>query len=185
MRNTKILALVEAAAMIALATILSLLKVVQLPQGGSVTAVSMLPLIILALRRGPVWGIGSGLIYAFIQLLLHGGLASPVPTFGGLMLELLFDYLLAFGVLGLAGFFRKTRTGLLISIPLCIGLRLLSHTIAGVVVWGSYAPEGVNIWWYSFLYNGSYMGLELVFTLVVAFLLGTTVPRLITPHKAS
>ena len=94
-RNPKVLA--EMAIFTALATALSTIVVYVLPQGGSITFASMVPIIWLALRRGPKVGIVTGVIYGLIQFIMLPYAIDPI--------QVLLDYPLAFGVLGLAGFF--------------------------------------------------------------------------------
>lgn len=177
MRSKQTVALVESAILVAIAFVLSYLKV-SLPQGGSVTAVSMLPLLLIGYRRGLTWGVSSGVVYGFLQILQHGGLSSPAKELQSFLLELLLDYLIAFAVLGLSALFRKLKYGLPICVPVCLGLRFFCHFLSGIVVWGSYTPEGMNVAWYSFLYNGSYMGLEIIITLAVVLLLMKATPKL-------
>ena len=68
--QTKTRKLIEASLMIAVATVLSLLKILDLPYGGSVTLASMLPIVIIACRNGVGWGLASGAVYGAIQQLL-------------------------------------------------------------------------------------------------------------------
>ena len=79
------------------------------------------------------------------------------------------DYPLAFGCLGLAGFFQKRWT--LAGVVVCITGRFIMHLISGVLFFASFAPEGMNPWVYSAIYNGSYMIPELGISLFVIFLL--------------
>ena len=95
-RNPKVLA--EIAIFTALATALSLIVIYVMPQGGSITLASMVPIIWLALRRGPKIGIATGILYGIIQFMLLPYAIDPV--------QVLLDYPLAFAVLGLAGFFQ-------------------------------------------------------------------------------
>ena len=67
---TKTRRLVECAILVAMATVLSVFRLAELPYGGSITMASMLPLIIIAYRHGPLWGFGAGLSYGIIQQLL-------------------------------------------------------------------------------------------------------------------
>ena len=90
-RNPKVLA--EIAIFVSLATALSLIVVYTLPQGGSITAASMVPILWLALRRGPKVGIAAGVLYGLIQLGLLPYVIDPV--------QLLLDYPLALVFLAL------------------------------------------------------------------------------------
>ncbi len=157
--------LTEAGLMIAAAQILSYVKVYEAPYGGSVTAGSMIPIIVFALR----WGLKSGLIagtaYGILQFLLGGEIYSLH------IVSVLFDYVVAFGLLGLAGIFRSNIKGVFTGTCLGIIGRFICHVISGVVVWAAYAPEGMDPLFYSIVYNGSYLLPEMVITLVIVGIL--------------
>lgn len=156
--------LIEAGIMIALAQVLSYFKLYHAPFGGSVTAGSMIPIILFAIR----WGVGPGMLagvcYGLLQFIL-----DPDHVFH--IVSILFDYILAFGALGLAGIFRKNVFGIILGIFVGIFARFICHIISGVVVFASYAPEGMNPWIYSILYNGAYLLPELVISLIIVGLL--------------
>ena len=172
-RSRNLKALAECAILVALATVLSFIIIWEMPQGGSITAVSMLPLVILGLRRGPKWSFASCLVYGAIQFVIG-------KQFSVHILSILFDYVFAFGMLGVAGFFRGRSWGIWAAIPAAFFGRFVCHFISGVIVWASYAPEGMPVWLYSILYNGGYMGVELILTLAVAAVLRLSLPRLLT-----
>ncbi|HYE84336.1 MAG TPA: energy-coupled thiamine transporter ThiT [Clostridia bacterium] len=157
--STRMLA--EAGIMIAAAQILSYVKIYEAPYGGSVTAGSMVPIILFSLR----WGVKSGLLaavaYGILQLLIGG----EVYTLH--IASVLFDYVIAFGLLGLAGVFRNSAKGTLMGTCLGVLGRFICHVISGVVVWASYAPEGMHPLDYSIVYNGSYLLPELIITLIM------------------
>lgn len=175
--NTRIL--VEGAVMVALATVLSFIRVFQLPWGGSVTLLSMLPIFIFSIRRGVRSGLVVSFVYALIQFFqgIMDGLFSWGLTPAMLIGSILLDYILAFFVLGIAGIFRKKgKVGWIAGIILASVLRFVSHFLSGVVIWGSFGKlwDGFytkNIWIYSFLYNGCYMLPEMVFCVVGAIIL--------------
>ncbi len=152
--------MVEAGIMIALAQILSYVKVFEAPYGGSVTAGSMVPIIIFSLRWGFKNGLLAGLAYGALQFILG-------PKYSYHIVSLLFDYFVAFSVLGFAGLFNNTRVGSLLGSGLCIFLRFVCHVISGVVVFASYAPETMNPLWYSVLYNAGYLLPEMAISLLV------------------
>jgi thiamine transporter len=83
--------------------------------------------------------------------------------------QVFLDYPLAFGCLGLAGFFQKRW--MLLGVVVAVTGRFIMHLISGALFFASYAPVGMNPWVYSAIYNGSYMLPELVITLFVVFLL--------------
>ena len=177
MKNTKLKTLVEGAIMIALATVLSLIKIYKLPWGGSITLLSMLPIAVFSLRHGVYKGLGVSFVFALIQLfqgIVFDGLfawgLTPLMLIGCIML----DYILPFTSLGIAGIFReKGLAGQLIGITIAILSRLLCHFLSGVVIFASMGMlwEGFyteNSWIYSIIYNASYMLPELIFTLIGA-----------------
>ncbi len=100
MRNNKTRMLVEAGIMMALAYVLSLVVVFQMPNGGTITAGSMIPILIFAFRWGGIQGMFVGSIYGVIQFMLG-------PKYSFHIVSILFDYVVAFGALGLAGFFKN------------------------------------------------------------------------------
>ena len=153
--------LAEIAIFVALATALSFIIVFQLPEGGSITLASMVPIIWLALRRGPKIGLFAGAVYGLVQLVV-------MPQIYYLP-QVLLDYPLAFGCLGLAGFFRKRWV--LAGVVVAITGRFIMHLISGALYFASFAPAGMNPWVYSALYNGSYLLPELGISLFVIFLL--------------
>jgi len=177
-------ALVESALLIAVGFVLSYIKLVDLPQGGSVTALSMLPLLLIGLRHGPKWGLCGGFVYACLQM-LQSFWPPPSGTVIAYIAVILLDYILAFSVLGISGFFRGRRYGLAYAAPLCIFLRFVCHFFSGILIW-SYYVEEQSAWIYSLIYNGSYIGIELVLTTVISVILCKTAPMLVnTPetHK--
>lgn len=195
MSNTKTKKLVEGAAMIALATVLSFIPFYKLPWGGSVTFLSMLPIFVYSIRWGLKPGFAVSFAYSLIQLFqgiidgLFGWGLTPVSLIACIFL----DYILAFSVLGFAGIFRtKKLGGCVCGIVLATVLRFLVHFISGVLIWHSFGSlwDGFyteNEWLYSLLYNGAYMLPELIITVIGAiiilsvpstrkFLLNTTEP---------
>jgi thiamine transporter len=156
--SVKIIA--EIAMVVALSTALSFIKLFELPQGGSVTAGSMVPLLLLALRRGPVIGLFGCTLYGAIQFMIEPYVFLPV--------QVLLDYPIAFGVLGFAGFFVSYP---LLGVVTGIGGRFIAHLVSGAVFFAEYAPEGMNPWMYSAIYNGSYLLFEIVISGVLTYLL--------------
>ena len=93
-KSSKIHILTESAIMVALATVLSMFKVWEAPYGGSVTVLSMAPIIILSMRRGVKVGLLAGFAHSLIQLLLGLGTVAYVPTPAGIVICVLTDYIL-------------------------------------------------------------------------------------------
>jgi thiamine transporter len=156
--STKIIA--ETVMFVALATILSYIKLFRLPQGGSVTAASMVPILWLALRRGPKVGLFAAIVYGIVQLVVDPVVYHPV--------QVLLDYPVAFGLLGVAGFFQKRP---FIGTALGIFGRFFSHFLSGIIFFASFAPAGMHPAIYSAFYNGGYMLVELVLSLYIIYLL--------------
>lgn len=183
--NGKTRAITESAIMIALAAVLSTIKIGQLPSGGSITAASMVPIIIIALRAKPSWAILTSVTYACVQMLL-GFYPPPVQTIGWFIAVVLLDYVLAFGVLGCAGIiakpFKNRRVGAVVATAVVMVGRFACHYVSGLIVWGSGDPN-VPAWLWSLTYNGSYMGVELVISVVVIALLWRVIDTNL-PQKA-
>ena len=174
--NTRML--VEGAVMIALGTVLSLIKVFELPWGGSITLLSMLPVCLFGIKYGVGKGLAVSFVYALLQMFLSlGQVMSWGLTTGTLFACLFLDYLLAFTVIGFAGIFRKKgMAGGLGGIVFALLLRLAVHFVSGVVIWHSAGKlwdgfDTSNTYIYSLLYNGFYMVPEIVFTVIGAALL--------------
>lgn len=153
--------------MIALATVLSLVKVFEAPYGGSVTLGSMIPILFIALRWGPGVGVLTGLVYGFVQYVVGPYFVHPV--------QVALDYPVAFGALGLAGFLpRQPWAG----IALGMTGRFVAHLISGVVFFAEFAGDQ-NVWVYSSLYNAGYLVPELIISAVLL----TVMPRLLALAK--
>lgn len=165
MQKTSTRMLTEAGVMIAAAQILSYVKIFEAPYGGSVTAGSMIPIIVFSIRWGLKSGLLAGTAYGILQFLLGGAIYSYH------VVSILFDYVVAFGLLGLAGLFRSSLKGVLLGTCLGIFGRFICHIISGVVVWASYAPPEMNPFVYSTVYNGAYILPELVITLIIVGIL--------------
>lgn len=158
----------EGGMMIALSVLLSYIKLYQLPNGGSVTAGSMIPLMIFAIR----WGVGPGLLvggtYGLIDFILKPYFYHP--------LQFVLDYPLAFGLLGLAGIGYLSNNNnngygkLSLGITLGIAGRMISHTLSGVIFFAEYAGDQ-NPWIYSIGYNMTYLVPELIVSLLVLILI--------------
>lgn len=162
------------AVMMALSTALSFTKIVEMPLGGGVTILSMLPMAMLVLMLGTKWGFGACFVYSLIQMgisfveVLGWGL-SPVS----LVATYLLDYILAYTVLGFSGIFKKKGyVGICVGVALAVFLRFVCHFISGAVIFDIWMPsEWSNPWAYSFCYNGAYMLPELILTVIGAVLL--------------
>ena len=161
--------LCEGGLLLAAASVLSLIKFWEMYDGGAIDF-GMLPILLFAVR----WGVGPGLVVGFadgvIQFMQAGGLAIGWQSIIG-------DYLVAFTVLGLAGLVRGRKSGVFVGTVIGCVARFLVHYIVGATVWGAYMPETffemtmTTPWFYSLLYNGFYMAIDMVLCLVVFALL--------------
>lgn len=172
-KQVNIKRMVITAIFIALATVLSLIKVYELPLGGSITLLSMLPIAMLSIEYGVKWGFVSAFLFSLIQLALGIGEVmswglTPLVLVG----SILFDYIFAFTAIGISGIFRKKGiTGICLGIALGLAIRFVSHFISGSFLFASWCPEGWNPYIYSICYNGSYMLPEMIFTCIGASVL--------------
>lgn len=179
MKNQKLLALIEGAVMVALATVLCFIRIFRFPWGGSITLLSMLPIVIYSIRRGPVMGLTAGFVFSLIQFLqgVIDGLFGWGITGAMLVVMILFDYILPFTVLGIAGILGNKSLGKMLSgIALAVFLRYCCHVISGAAVWHSIgklweAFYTENEWLYSIAYNACYMLPELILTVAAAVVL--------------
>lgn len=168
--------------MIALAAVLSLIKVYKLPWGGSITLLSMMPICLFSIKRGFLAGMTVSFVYSVVQLLLDlGEVLSWGLTAGTLIACFAFDYILAYSMLGTAGAFRKFGTkGWIAGCVTALFLRFAMHYISGVFIWGSVGKiwgfNTDNKYLYSALYNGSYMVPEMVFTTIAVVLMFKLTP---------
>lgn len=172
--NTKkpIYKLTLSAVFIALATVLSMIKVYDPPLGGSVTLLSMLPVAMLSCMFGLKWGLGASFVYALGQMFLSfGEVCSWGLTPVALVATFLIDYILAYFVLGFAGVFaKKGYLGMCIGTALAVFLRFVCHYITGVFIFDIWC-EWDSVWLYSLCYNGGYMLPEIITTTVAAAIL--------------
>lgn len=178
--------LVECALMIAVGTVLAQIKIFEMPYGGSVTLLSMLPFILVSYRHGLAWGLLTGFANSLLQM-LFGFYAPPAGTVTAFIGVVLLDYVLAFTVLGAACVFarpfKNRLVGIVVGVAAVCCLRFVCSWISGAWLWGSYQDSyewavGMNVWLYSFIYNGSYMLPELVLTAIGAGALYKAAPKL-------
>jgi len=155
---------------ISISFVLSYIRIFHLPQGGSITLASMFPLILYSMIFGPIAGTIAGFAYGMLQLIQDMWVVN--------IAQLLLDYPLAFGCIGLAGVVPKIIKNIHLSTFLAVTLALLSrgamHILSGWIFFGEYAPEGMSPFIYSLAYNGMVILGELVITLVLAMILVST-----------
>jgi len=158
--GTKVFA--EGVIVIALTVILKdvLPPIYRLPQGGSVSAGGMVPLLWFSLRRGLRAGLEASTVYGLIHMAMPGSyIVDPIQA--------LLDYPIAYAALGLAGMFKKHP---LVGVGVGIAGRFLAHFASGVWFFWEYAGA-MNPMLYSAIYNGGYLLIELVISEVVIFIL--------------
>ncbi len=147
---------------IALGTVLSNIKVFSFPTGGSITLLSMLVICLPGYWFGLGAGVLSGVAYGVLQMLVDPYILFPA--------QLVVDYLLAFGALGLSGLFRKFKHGLIPGYILAVLGRYGFAVLSGWLFFGIYAWEGWNPLPYSLAYNAIYIFAEAGVTIVVLLL---------------
>ena len=160
-RRSDLIILTECSIMIALGTVLSVLKLFELPYGGSITLASMLPVAIIAYRHGIKYGAVTAFSVSLIQMLLGLKNFSYFTTWESFVALAIFDYVAAFGVFALAGVFKgkikKQSAAISAGILLCCLLRYLCHVISGATIWAGLSIPTDAALVYSLSYNATYM----------------------------
>ncbi|MCR5468238.1 MAG: energy-coupled thiamine transporter ThiT [Lachnospiraceae bacterium] len=152
--------LVYCAMALALALVTSNIKLAHLPMGGSVTLLSMLFITLIGYWYGPVVGISTGIAYGLLQFVMS-------PIFYTIP-QMLTDYPLAFGALGLSGFFNRSKFGLSASYLAGVIGRFFFAFLSGWIFFGEYASYyNMAAVPYSIVYNGAYIFSEAILTLVI------------------
>ncbi|GAA0710962.1 energy-coupled thiamine transporter ThiT [Paraclostridium ghonii] len=144
----------------AISYMLSMIQFIKYPQGGEISLFSMLPTMLLSVLFGNTVGITGGLVYGVLKLLNGVYIIHPA--------QFLLDYILPMMLLGLAGTFGKEKKskvilGCLFALVLSVSMNIIS----GCVFFGDYAPEGMNVFVYSFLYNVSSVGVEGLLSILI------------------
>lgn len=180
--------LVEGAMMIALSTVLSMIKVLQMPYGGSVTLLSMLPLILMSFRHGVKWGVFTAFAHSLLQIVLDLSYVASAATLVAQIGCVLLDFVLAYTALGLAKWFAKPFSNPYLAVgvgtaSVCV-LRFICSFLSGWLLWGSYKSyydwaANMPEWLYSLIYNASYMVPEMILTVVAAVLLAKAFPKMV------
>lgn len=173
--STRMLAL--GAVCMALSNVLSMIKLFDMPQGGSVTPASMLPLMLFAYVYGVGPGMTVGAVYGVMQFMIEPYFLS-VP-------QMLLDYPIAFAMVGLAGLFSKSENralGLTAGVVLGSLGRFVAAVLSGVVFFAEYAGDQ-NPWVYSIGYNGAYMLPECIICVVLALAVGLRLTQQLSKAK--
>lgn len=145
---------------IALAMVTSMLKLMDMPMGGSVTLFSMLFIALIGNWYGLGVGLTTGLAYGILQLVVDPYIIS-FP-------QMLLDYIFAFGALGLSGIFSKSKHSLIKGYIAAVLGRFVFSTLSGYIFFPTFMPEFFDsAIIYSICYNGAYIGAEAILTLVL------------------
>lgn len=161
---------VFSAAALALAFLLSYVKLFSMPYGGSVTLCSMLFVTLIGYWYGPVVGIMSALAYSLLQLFQDGGAWMLSP------LQVMFDYVFAFAALGFSGFFAKSKNGLIKGYLVAVFFRALFNTLGGYFFWMDSMPEEFPqsiAFLYPVVYNYGFVIVEAIITVIILALPAT------------
>ena len=174
--HLRIRALCEGAILVALAFILSFVKLYELPNGGSLTP-AMFPILLYALRWGLPRGLIAGFVFGLLQLIFDGAYAWGWQS-------MVLDYLLAFTPLGLAGLFKGKAWGIFPGTVLGCAARFVIHYISGITIYRIIEPTAVpgfgtfdNAHLYSLVYIGSYMNPNTLLALLLAGVLYVPLKR--------
>lgn len=152
-------AMVTSAILVALAIALNQIILFRMPQGGSITAFSMLPIVVCAYKFGVRRGLMAGMCVGLIDLIFNPYVIHPI--------QMILDYPLAFGALAFAGLVKNKKHGLVSGYIIGVFCRYLSTVLSGIIFFGEYAPEGFNAFTWSIYYNISYLGIEAALTLLL------------------
>ena len=181
-----ILTIVTGGIVLALSFVLSNIKLFELPNGGTVTPASILPVVVFAMAFGPGWGFVVALILSVLQL-IGGYLVTPI--------QILLDYTLGYTAYGLIGFAaqpaserlrirnplkRFLNAGIIKAVLFTIAaylVRWFCSVLSGVIFYAEYAPEGMNPWIYSMTYNGSFLALDLAVLIPIMIVLYVVLKR--------
>ena len=145
---------------IALAMVTSMLKIINMPMGGSVTLFSMLFIVLIGYWYGLGAGLTTAIAYGILQLIIDPYIIS-FP-------QMLIDYVFAFGALGLSGIFSKSKNGLIKGYVIGVLGRYVFAFLSGWIFFATYTPDFFNsAVIYSLAYNGAYLGLEALITLIL------------------
>ena len=148
--------------LIALATVTSFIKLFSFPFGGSVTLLSMLFVVLAGYFYGPKLGILTAIVYGLVQLVIEPQIYYPM--------QVVMDYVLAFGALGLGSFLWKKKYGLITGYLIGITGRYLFSALSGYIFFAEYAWEGWSPILYTLAYNGAYIYSEAVITIILLLL---------------
>ncbi len=152
-------AVAVSALLAALSIILNQLVIFRMPQGGSITAFSMVPIVLCAYFFGVRRGLMTGMVVGLIDLIFNPYVIHPV--------QLILDYPLAFGALAFGGIFAAGKKGLVKGYIFGVICRYICAVLSGVIFFGAYAPEGFSALGWSLWYNLTYLAAEGVISVIL------------------
>ncbi len=151
--------MVKAALLIGLAFVLNQITLYKMPAGGSITPFSMFTIFLVSYLFGTKQGILAGIAFGLLDLLLNPYVIHPV--------QMLLDYPLAFGALGIGGLLRDKKFGIFSGYLLAITGRYLVNVASGVIFFSEWAPEGFSGLTWALYYNLTYIGVEGLMTIAI------------------
>ena len=175
-RNQKTSRLVFSAIMIAIGSVLSMLKI-DFVMGGGLTICAMLPLVMVSFKYGTKWGVFTAFVYSILQCLLGLDNVQYATSVGMAIAIILLDYIVAYTVIGFSGIFKDKaknfKSALILGISITFFARFLCHFATGWVIWDALWPNefGMAAPLYSLCYNGSYMLAEAIISSVCGMII--------------
>ncbi|WP_282926558.1 energy-coupled thiamine transporter ThiT [Helcococcus kunzii] len=170
--------IVEGGIMLALAYVLNMFKLYTMPQGGDIS-LSMLPIMIFAIRWGGIQGFILGILYGILKLIVDPYVIHPA--------QLILDYPLPSAFVGLSGISflkdKKEFRGYLPMIVIAYALKFVAHYLSGLIFFPEYAPKGMSPAYYSFIYNITYLGPELLLFIIVIAVLWNPLKNVLVKQK--
>ena len=163
-KKTDTKALIFSALLVALAMVLDQIKLFTMPQGGSVTPFSLLPIVLCGYFFGFRRGVLAGVCMGLLQLLFSPYVIHPV--------QMLLDYPIAFGALAFGAFLRNSKKGALIKTYIVgVLFRYMFAVLSGVIFFGAYIPDPrFNALTWSLWYNFTYTAIEAGVTIAILFI---------------
>ena len=175
-RNQKTSRLVISAIMIAIGTVLSMLKI-DFVMGGGITICAMLPLVMVSFKYGTKWGVFTAFVFSVLQCLLGLDNVQYATSAGMAIAIILLDYIVAYTVIGFSGIFKDKaknfKSALILGIAITFFARFLCHFATGWMIWDALWPNefGMAAPIYSLCYNGSYMLAEAIISSVCGMII--------------
>lgn len=152
-------ALTISSLLIALSVILGNIKIFEMPQGGSITLMSILPIVLCGYLLGTKRGVLAGICVGLLNLIFGPYIIHPVQLF--------LDYPIAYGALGLSGLVSNSKNGLTKGYLIGLAGRYICAFLSGWIFFGAYAPESFNAITWSLWYNFTYLAAEGILTIII------------------